>query len=57
MGDDDTQLPIGVAHMVKLSDFSDNTPASLQKLMRKDTSVGQYINEVVEKLRQHGNGE
>ena len=55
MGDDDAQLPIGVGHMVKLPGFSDSAPASLRKLMKKDPSVGQYINEVVEKLSQHGN--
>jgi len=57
MGDDDAQLPIGVGHMVKLPGFADNAPASLKKLMKKDPSVGQYINEVVEKLSQHGNDE
>jgi len=54
MGDDDAQLPLGAGHMVKLPGFADNAPSSLQKLMRKDPSVGQYINEVVKKLSQHG---
>merc|ERR1711935_52907 len=50
MGDDDAQLPIGAGHMVKLPTFMENAPKSLQKLMRKDPSIGQYINGVVEEI-------
>jgi len=50
MGDDDAQLPLGAGHMLKLPAFMDNAPKSLQKLMRKDPSVGQYINGVVEEI-------
>ena len=54
MGDDNAQLTLGTGHMVKLPMFADNAPSSLQKLLKKDPSVAQYINEVVEKLSQHG---
>jgi len=55
MSDDPNQLPIGAGHMVKLPGFSDNAPSALQKLLRKDPSVSQYINNVVDELEsQHG---
>merc|ERR1712147_3513 len=54
MGDDNAQLSLGAGHMVRLPMFADNAPASLQKLLKKDPSVAQYINEVVDKLSQHG---
>ena len=53
MGDDNAQLTLGTGHMVKLPMFADNAPSSLQKLLKKDPSVAQYINEIVEKLSQH----
>merc|ERR1712127_727967 len=43
-GDD----PMVAGHMVKLPGFSDNAPKSLQKLLKKDPSVAQYIISVVE---------
>merc|ERR1719457_212138 len=43
-GDD----PMVAGHMVKLPGFSDNAPKSLQKLLKKDPSVAQYINSVVD---------
>jgi len=55
MGDDPNQLPIGAGHLVKLPGFSDNAPKALQRLLKKDPSVGQYINSVVEDIEsQHG---
>eukprot|EP01083_Nonionella_stella_P150630 480183_1 len=50
MGDDTGHLPIGTGHMVKLPNFSDNAPKSLKKLMEKDPSVAQYINNAVDDL-------
>jgi len=55
MGDDATQLRLGAGHLVKLPGFSDNAPKALQKLLKKDPSIGQYINNVVDKIEsQHG---
>jgi len=48
MGDDTGHLPIGTGHMVKLPNFADNAPKSLKKLLKKDPSVAQYINNVVD---------
>ena len=36
--------------MVKLPMFADNAPIALQKLLKKDPSVGKYINEVIDDL-------
>merc|ERR1711935_624602 len=55
MSDDPDQLRLGVGHLVKLPGFSDNAPKALQRLLKKDPSVGQYINNVVDKIEsQHG---
>jgi len=55
MGDDATQLQLGAGHIVKLPGFSDNAPKALQRLLKKDPSVGQYINSIVDKIEsQHG---
>jgi len=50
MGDDQRQLPMGAGHMVKLPGFSDNAPPALKRLLKKDPSVGAYINSVVDDL-------
>ena len=44
MGDGTGHLSIGTGHMVKLPNFADSAPKSLKKLMEKDPSVAQYIN-------------
>jgi len=54
MGDDNAQLRLGTGHMVKLPGFSDNAPKALQKLLRKDPSVGEYINSVVDDIESKG---
>jgi len=55
MGDDADQLRLGAGHMVKLPGFTDNAPKALQRLLAKDPSIGQYINNVVNELEsQHG---
>jgi len=36
--------------MVKLPGFADNAPPSLQKLLKKDPSIAQYINSAVDEL-------
>jgi len=48
MGDQSGHLPIGAGHMVKLPNFADNAPNSLKKLLKKDPTVAQYINDAVE---------
>jgi len=50
MGDDNDQLPMGAGHMVKLPGFADNAPPALKRLLRKDPSIGAYINSVVDEL-------
>ena len=50
MGDDQRQLPMGAGHMVKLPGFSDNAPPALKRLLKKDPSVGAYINSIVDDL-------
>merc|ERR1712242_150802 len=50
MGDDQSQLPTGTGHMVKLPGFADNAPPALKRLLKKDPSVGAYINSVVDEL-------
>lgn len=55
MSDDANQLRLGAGHLVKLPGFSDNAPKALQRLLNKDPSVGQYINDVVDQIEsQHG---
>ena len=56
-GDDSNQLPLGVGHLVKLPGFSDNAPKSLKKLLKKDPSVAQYINSVVEDVERNTQAE
>ena len=53
MGDDDAQLVIGAGHMVKLPLFLNNAPKSLQKLMRKDPSIAEFINNMVDEIGSH----
>ena len=46
MSDHAENLPIGVGHPVKLPNFAQSAPKSLQKLLKKDPSVGAYINSI-----------
>jgi Silicon transporter len=47
MSDDaDGGLPSGAGHMIKLPGFYDQCPPSLKKLMKKDPSVVQYLQEM-----------
>merc|ERR1711915_443943 len=50
MGDNNTQLQTGPGHMVKLPGFADNAPPALKRLLKKDPSVGAYINSIVDEL-------
>jgi hypothetical protein len=50
MGDDTAHVPIGIGHMAKLPGFAENAPRSLKKLMEKDPSIAQYINNQVENM-------
>lgn len=43
---DNSGLQAGVGHPVKLPAFAENAPPSLQKLMKKDPSVRQWLNSV-----------
>merc|ERR1719354_1131793 len=49
MGDGD--MAVGAGHMVKLPGFVDNAPPALKKLMKKDPSIGEYINNVIDAER------
>mmetsp|Transcript_9611 Transcript_9611/g.12164 ORF Transcript_9611/g.12164 Transcript_9611/m.12164 type:complete len:220 (+) Transcript_9611:2-661(+) len=44
--EDNSGLQAGVGHPVKLPAFAENAPPSLQKLMKKDPSVRQWLNSV-----------
>jgi len=44
MGDAEVTA-LGAGHMIKLPGFYENAPSSLQKLMKKDPSISQYITE------------
>jgi len=46
MGDHSSHVPVGAGHMGKLPAFYDSAPKSLQKLMKKDPSVGEYLAKV-----------
>jgi hypothetical protein len=46
MGDGD--MAVGAGHMVKLPGFVDNAPPALKKLMKKDPSIGEYINNAID---------
>jgi len=46
MSDHAENLPIGPGHPVKLPNFAETAPKSLQKLLKKDPSVAQYLNSV-----------
>jgi len=46
MEDDTAHVPIGAGHMVKLPGFAENAPKSLKKLLKKDPTVGNYINSI-----------
>ena len=50
MGDAD-QLNVGAGQMVKLSGFVDNTPKALKKLMKKDPSIREYINNGIDNAK------
>jgi len=50
MGDDDGKLQLGAGHMVKLPNFTDNAPKPLQKLVKQDKAVQDYLNEVAQKV-------
>jgi len=50
MGDNNAQLQTGAGHMVKLPGFADNAPPALRRLLKKDPSVGAYINSIVDDL-------
>jgi len=49
MGDGD--MAVGAGHMVKLPGFVDNAPPALKKLMKKDPSIGEYINNAIDAER------
>jgi len=44
MADDSSRLAVGLGHPVKLPNFVETAPRSLQKLINKDPSVAQYLN-------------
>jgi len=44
MSDHSTRLPVGPGHVVKLPNFAETAPKSLQKLLKKDRKVGEYLN-------------
>jgi len=44
MADDSSRLAVGIGHPVKLPNFVQTAPRSLQKLINKDPSVAQYLN-------------
>jgi len=46
MADDSSRLAVGIGHPVKLPNFVETAPRSLQKLINKDPSVAQYLNSV-----------
>ena len=46
MSDQENRLAMGPGHMVKLPNFAETAPKSLQKLIKKDPSVAQYLNSV-----------
>jgi len=50
MGDDTGHLPVGIGHMAKLPGFAENAPKSLKKLMAKDPSIAEYINNQVDNM-------
>ena len=56
-GTGDADAPTGLGHIVKLPGFSDNAPKSLKKLLKKDPSVAQYINSVVEDVERNSQAE
>jgi hypothetical protein len=48
MGDDDTALNYGAGHIVKLPNFKDHAPRSLQKLLARDPRVAEYLNKALD---------
>mmetsp|Transcript_6872 Transcript_6872/g.12946 ORF Transcript_6872/g.12946 Transcript_6872/m.12946 type:complete len:510 (-) Transcript_6872:196-1725(-) len=50
MGDNTSHVPVGPGHIAKLPGFADNAPKSLQKLLKKDPSVGQYISSLYDQM-------
>jgi len=44
--DKSTRINVGTGHLVKLPNFAEAAPNSLQKLLAKDPSVAQYINTI-----------
>merc|ERR1711915_420428 len=50
MGDDEGKLQLGAGHIVKLPNFSENAPKPLQKLVKQDKAVQDYLNEVAQKV-------
>jgi hypothetical protein len=48
MEDDDTALNYGAGHIVKLPNFKDHAPRSLQKLLARDPAVAEYINKALD---------
>merc|ERR1719276_331422 len=50
MGDDGDLPHVGTGHLVKLPGFSENAPKSLKDLMRKDTNVKNYLNDVADNM-------
>jgi silicon transporter len=46
MSDHSTRINVGAGHPVKLPNFAETAPKSLQKLLQKDPSVGAYINSI-----------
>jgi hypothetical protein len=50
MGDNTSHVPVGPGHITKLPGFAENAPKSLKKLLKKDPSVGQYINSLYDQM-------
>ena len=46
MTDQSTRINVGPGHIVKLPNFAETAPKSLQQLLKKDPSVGAYINSI-----------
>ena len=46
MSDHSTRINMGPGHPVKLPNFVQSAPMSLQKLLKKDPSVGNYLNSI-----------
>jgi len=50
MSDDEGNLQLGAGHLVKLPGFSDNAPPALQDLVKQNSSVERYIEELGQRM-------